>query len=109
MSTAELAVALPAVVLVLALCLTAMTLAVDQVRVEDAARAAARAASSGESAAAVGRIVEELTPEGSLLGVSSGGEEVVVTVEAPARASWLGLLPPARARAVARWEPGARP
>ena len=39
MATAELAVALPAVVLVLALCLTAMALGVDHVRAEDAARA----------------------------------------------------------------------
>lgn len=107
MTTAEMAVALPAVVLVLALCLTAMTLAVDQVRVVDAARAAARAASSGEATGTVEQVVAQLTPAGSVLVLTDQGDEVQAVVEAPARGSWLGLLPPARGRAVARWEPGA--
>ena len=42
MVTAEFAVVLPAVVFVLALCLGAMGLALDQVRCVDAARAGAR-------------------------------------------------------------------
>ena len=47
MVSAELALTVPAVLLVLAICLTALSLGVDQVRCEDAARVAARAASRG--------------------------------------------------------------
>ena len=48
MVTAEFAVVLPAIVLVLGLSLGALGLALDQVRCVDAARAGARAASRGD-------------------------------------------------------------
>ena len=51
MVTAEFAVVLPAVVLVLALSLGALGLALDQIRCVDAARAGARAASRGTAMA----------------------------------------------------------
>ena len=55
MATAELAVVLPAVLLVLAVALSALGLAIDQIRCVDAARAGARAAARGDTAAAVTR------------------------------------------------------
>lgn len=109
MATAELAVALPAVVLVLALCLTAMALGVDHVRAEDAARAGARAASRGEPAGLVRDIVAARAPRGADIRVRAGAESVVVQVVAPARVRLLPALPGAAASAEAAWEPGARP
>ena len=53
MATAELAVVLPAVLLVLAVALSALGLAIDQIRCVDAARAGARAAARGDTAGAV--------------------------------------------------------
>ena len=55
--TAEFAVALPAVVLVLAACLSGMRLAGDQLRVQDAAAVAARAAARGGDAGVASRLV----------------------------------------------------
>ncbi len=109
MTTAELAVALPAVVLVLALCLTAMTLGVDLVRCEDAARAGARAASRGEPVSVVREVVSSRAPDGADVTVDLGDETVSVQVSAPGRVRLLPALPGARASAVALWEPGARP
>ena len=108
MVSAELALAFPAVVLVLALALAGMTLAVDLVRCEDAARAGARAASRGDSPAVVQEVVRSRAPSGAELSVSSAGDRVVVTVRAPDRAGPLPL-PVATGRAEARWEPGAGP
>lgn len=55
MATAEIAVAMPAVVLVLLLVLSGVSAGVTQLRVTDAARVAARAAAIGEDPVAVGR------------------------------------------------------
>ena len=108
MVSAELALAFPAVVLVLALALTGLTYAVDLVRSEDAARAGARAASRGEPTAVVQEVVRSRAPEGARLDVSSSGEWVRVEVTV-ARRSRLLPLPAARGEAEARWEPGAVP
>lgn len=109
LATAELAVALPAVVLVLALCLTAMALGVDHVRAEDAARAAARAASRGEPVEVVRQVAGARAPEGATVTIGRGPEGVVVHVVLPPRVRLLPALPGAEARAEAAWEPGARP
>lgn len=109
MATAELAIALPAVVLVLALCLTAMAYGIDQVRCVDAARVAARAASRGEPPALVRQLAADRAPEGSVVGIQEGGSTVTVEVSAPARITLLPAIPGAAARAEARWEPGAGP
>lgn len=109
LATAELAVALPAVVLVLALCLTAMALGVDHVRAEDAARAGARAASRGEPAAVVREIAASRAPKGADVRIQTGPDSVSVEVVAPARVRLLPGLPGAAATAEAAWEPGARP
>lgn len=109
LATAELAVALPAVVLVLALCLTAMALGVDHVRAEDAARAGARAASRGEPAGVVREVVSSRAPEGAEVTIQEGPNSVAVRVVAPARVRLLPALPGAEATAEAVWEPGALP
>ncbi len=109
MTTAELAVALPAVVLVLALCLTAMALGVDHVRAQDAARAGARAASRGEPPAVVREVAASRAPAGAEVVVRAGADGVSVRVVAPARVRLLPALPGAEATAEAAWEPGARP
>lgn len=109
MTTAELALALPAVVLVLALCLAGLALGVDQVRCEDAARVAARAASRGEPEGLVRELALTRAPGGSVVTVDTGHDGVRVTVEAPARSRHLPVLPPARASADALLEPGVEP
>ncbi|GAA5167135.1 TadE family type IV pilus minor pilin [Ornithinimicrobium tianjinense] len=109
MTTAELALATPAVVLVLALCLSGMTFALDQLRCEDAARVAARAASRGEQADAVRALAETRLPEGARISVEREDDLVRVEVLGPRRARTLPGLPAAQAEAVAQLEPGARP
>jgi hypothetical protein len=108
MVSAELALTVPSILLVLAICLTALALGIDQVRVTDAARVGARAASRGEEPLLVQRLVQDRAPEGSSVHIDRQAEEVVVRVEAPARARPLPL-PAARAQAFAVWEPGAGP
>ncbi len=107
MATAELAMVIPAMLLVLAMALTGLALAADQIRVVDAARAAARAASRGDDGGAVRAIAEDLTPSGTTVEVSSGSDVVVVTVTAPRRMSLLPGLPQASATAQSALEPGA--
>ena len=109
LATAELALSLPAVVLVLALCLTGLALAVDQVRCEDAARVAARAASRGEPEAVVRELAAARAPARSAITVAVRGAKVVVDVQAPPRVRNLPGLPSARAGATAVLEPGAVP
>lgn len=108
MVSAELALALPALLVVLALCLAGLGLAVDQVRCTDAARVAARAASRGEPHGRAVELARELAPGGSRVGVVAVGSEVVVTVEAPPRTLLLGG-PAASGQAVAPFEPGVGP
>ena len=109
MVSAELALAVPSVLLVLAICLTALALGIDQVRVVDAARVSARAASRGEDPAVVQELARSRAPEGSTVRVDLDAEKVSVEISAPPRVRWLPALPGARAGAQARWEPGAGP
>lgn len=109
MVSAELALAVPSVLLVLATCLTALALGVDQVWVVDAARVAARAASRGEDPAAVERLARARAPEGAVISIDATPDRVTILVAAPARVRWLPALPGARAGAQALWEPGAGP
>ncbi len=80
MVTAELAVALPAVVLVLALCLGGISLGIDQIRCVDAARLGARALARGETSAVVRDLAGRAGPSGAVVAVSAGGPEVRVEV-----------------------------
>ena len=100
MATAEMAVALPALVVLVAAGMTAVSVLTAQLRCVDAAREAARAAARGEEAAIVRSLAERSGPAGSEVQVTSGGQEVEVTVSAVAD-SVGGLLPAVRVRASA--------
>jgi hypothetical protein len=93
MATAELAVAMPSVLLVLGLGLSALSAGVDQVRCVDAARATARLAARGEASSRAVDAGRRLAPSGSTIRLSTGPAEVSVTVTAPPAAGlrWLGL------------------
>ena len=78
--TAEFAAALPAVIVLLALCLSALHLTTVQVRVQDAAALAARVTARGESGAGAG-LVGSLVP-GADLSIETRGELVCATVVA---------------------------
>ncbi|GAA4877981.1 TadE family type IV pilus minor pilin [Serinicoccus chungangensis] len=109
MVSAELALTIPSVLLVLAICLTALSLGVDQVRCEDAARVAARAASRGEVTGTVRQAALRLAPQGATVRVEEDAAGVQVVVEARPRARLLPGLPGAAATARAAWEPGVGP
>lgn len=80
---AELAVALPAVVLTLALGIGALGAAARQVALQDAAADAARVLSRGESDDAAARIVSRTVP-GAGLSASRGDDLVCVTTKVDA-------------------------
>jgi Flp pilus assembly protein TadG len=93
MATAELAVVLPALVLVIAAGLTTVSVILAQVRCVDAAREAARAAARGEAPDVVRSAAVRAAPGAARVEVASAGEEVRVTVSA--RAGRVGGLLPA--------------
>lgn len=82
--TAEFAIALPAAMLVFACCLTGLQVAGIQLRVQDAAAAAARSLARGEPASVASRLVP-----GAAVSRHDDGDLVCATVTA--RAS--GLIP----------------
>lgn len=85
MVSAELAVALPAVILVLLMSIGALMVGVDQIRCTDAARVAARAAARGDTDAVVRKNGERAAPPGSSVAIGSSGGLVRVTVTSPVR------------------------
>ena len=99
--TAELAVAVPAVVLVLAACLGGLRLGVERLQATDAAALVARAAARGERA----RAVASASEDGGAVGpVVRSGDLVCATVVRRGRV--LGLVVPVSARACALDETG---
>ncbi len=108
MATAELAAALPVLVLLLGAVLAAVSLAGDQVRAMDAAREAARALARGDPGAAerYGRMV---APQARIV-VSRAGPQVTAEARLSARPLG-GLLPQITIveRAVAAAEPDGSP
>jgi hypothetical protein len=84
-ATAELAVSLPAVVLLLLAGLTAVSAVSTQIRCADAARDVALALSRGEP-----RPTDRL-PAGGLIAVDSSADRVAVTVTAPVLSGWRSL------------------
>jgi hypothetical protein len=78
--TAEFAVALPAVLLLLALLLSGAAAGVTQLRLEEAAHAGARALARGEAAAAVEAIVRTMAGASATASVTADGEWLSVTV-----------------------------
>ncbi|WP_445153467.1 TadE family type IV pilus minor pilin [Arthrobacter sp. Hor0625] len=103
--TAEFAVALPAVVLLLALVLAGSAAGLTQLRIEEAAQAGARALARGEDAAAVGVTVRRLAGDSARVTIESDGIWRSVTVSAAVTGA-LGPLVPwtLTARAWARTE-----
>ncbi|MFP3968216.1 TadE family type IV pilus minor pilin [Actinomadura fulvescens] len=107
--TAEIAVALPGLVLLTVAALWGVSVASVQLACTDAARSGARAAARGESLPAVREAVARAVPQGSTIEVSRDGDQtrVAVTVQVRAPAP-TGLAPlRVRAQATAVTEPGA--
>lgn len=105
--TAEVAVAMTSVVLLLAGLLSAATVAVAQVRVTDAAGAGARAAARGESPAVVREVAVAAAGPGASAVVDDSGELVTVTASAPVEVPLLGApVVTVRSTASARVEGG---
>jgi Flp pilus assembly protein TadG len=93
MATAELAVVLPTLVLVIAAAVTMVSVVLAQLRCVDAAREAARSAARGEPVAVVRSVARRAAPAGASVEIGSGAEEVRVTVSS--RAGRVGGLLPA--------------
>ena len=104
--TAELAVALPSLVLVLAVALGAVGLGVAQVRCVDAARLGARLLARGEPTADALHEVARAAPTGARVSVVEGDGRVTVTVtgDVPVVLGALGGLERPSASATARVE-----
>ena len=78
--TAEFAVAVPAVILLLGFLLGAVSAAVCQVRVEEAARAGARSVAKGEDTGAVAREIARVAGPGAEHSVEASAGVVTVQV-----------------------------
>jgi len=107
MVTAETAVVLPVLLLVLAGAVAAVTVVGAQLRCVDAAREGARAAARGEDASLVTALAGRAAPAGARTSVAGSGTTVTVTVVADV--ALLGPVPlrvPVAASAVTRREPG---
>jgi Flp pilus assembly protein TadG len=96
--TAEFAVALPALLLVLAACLGALRLGAEQVRVVDAAALAARSAARGDDPAFSARLAQSAGADGIATSRTAGG---LVCVVARRVTPVLGLALPLAARSCA--------
>ena len=93
--TAETAVLLPVLLVVLAAAIGVLACVAAQLRCVDAARGAARAAARGDDAPAVRAVGQRLAPPGARVVVSTSGEavEVLVTAQVQPFGTLLGLLP----------------
>ena len=105
MVTAETAVVLPVLLVVLAAAVWVLACVAAQLRCVDAARAAARAAARGDGAAAVSAAAAAVAPAGAQAQVVRGDSTVTVEIRAVVRpfGSALAGLPgtPVSARATA--------
>jgi Flp pilus assembly protein TadG len=108
MVTAELAACLPVLVLLLAVALSAVTVANARVRVQDAAREAARAAARGDLAAG-DSLAAQAAPEVSVQIIVTGAQVLAVaTLHVHTLASWLPAVTVTE-KAVAALEPQVPP
>lgn len=92
MVTAELAVVIPAVVLVLVVCVAGLMAALDQIRCVDAAALASRAAARGDSPLAVRMLAERAAPDGAIVALGQSGGQAHVSVRATT-GGWGGIVP----------------
>ena len=106
MVTAELAACLPILVLVLAVAVSAVSVAGVRVRAQDAAREASRAAARGDPGQA--RQLAQQAAPGVAVDITTRGDEVVAIARITVHplASWLPALTVSE-RAVAAVEPSA--
>lgn len=110
MVTAETAVVLPVLLLVLLCAVAAVTVVGAQLRCVDAAREGARAAARGETDTVVAELAGRVAPAGADTAVVQDGEQVRVTVSV--ELAPLGPVPlrtRVSAEAVAQREPGGVP
>ncbi|GGJ13657.1 UNVERIFIED_ORG: Flp pilus assembly protein TadG [Paenarthrobacter nicotinovorans] len=91
--TAEFAVALPAVVLLLAFLLAGGAAGLTQLRLEEAVRAGARAAARDESIGSVEGAVRRLAGEGVTSSVTEDGGWLTVTASSPVGGALGSLIP----------------
>jgi TadE-like protein len=91
--TAEFAVTLPAVVLLLALLLAGSAAGITQLRLEEAARAGARALARGDGSAAVEGIVRRLAGDAASASILAEGEWLRVTVAAKVSGPLGSIIP----------------
>lgn len=106
--TAELAVVLPAMTALLAMLLLSVSVGMLQLRLEEGARAGARALARGDSTAVVVDLVARLAGEQVTVSVSNSESYATVTVQGRAGGVLSGLLPWTQsARASARVESAA--
>ena len=112
-ATAETAVLLPVLVVVLMAAVWVLACVSAQLACVDAARAAARAAARGDAPAAVRGVGQRLAPSGAEVAVTAARGIVDVSVSAELRpfGSVLRMLPPmhVNGRASAAVEPGGLP
>lgn len=108
--TAEMAAALPVLVVLLAVALSVVGAVTAQLRCVDAAREGARAAARGEPADRVSAIARQVAPPAASIAIGPAGPDMVA-VTVSSRAPLAGRLVPVtvRARAVASVEPGIPP
>jgi Flp pilus assembly protein TadG len=86
--TAETAIALPVLVVLLLAGLWAVGVVVANIRCVDAARDAARAVARGEPAAEAQRIGEQAAPPGATVRIDRAGSDVRVVVSAAVDLDW---------------------
>ncbi|MFC4529766.1 TadE family type IV pilus minor pilin [Sphaerisporangium dianthi] len=99
--TAETAVALPSLALVLGAALWAITAVGAHLECVDAARAGARAAARGEALEAVRQAAGSAAPPGAAVSVTLDARQSRVTITASIRPSWAIGMPPVRVGASA--------
>ncbi|MFD1937168.1 MULTISPECIES: TadE family type IV pilus minor pilin [Nonomuraea] len=107
--TAETAAVLPALMVVLAAALWAVTVVNTHLRCVDAARTGARAAARGEPLAQVRERTKAIAPRGARVDITRGADVTRVDITTQARPPWASALPPVevRASATTATEPGA--
>lgn len=91
--TAEFAVSLPAVVLLLAFLMAAGAAGLTQLRLEEAARAGARALARGEADGEVQEVVRRIGGDQARIQLGSDGEWLTVTASAKAGGAVGPLIP----------------
>ena len=111
-ATAEAAVALPSLLVVLAMAVWVIACVGAQLRCVDAARAAARVAARGDSDATSAAAGRATGPAGATVHLQRSGSQVVVVVQAEVRPFGVAVHLPSvhvQARAVAEREDAAVP